>query len=294
MKAKHWQIAWALCLTLLTLSATGQTRLGQPLNRSGSAMAAPAVPAQPMSPDQVRNYQLAAGDLIHIVVYQTPDMTVDTRVSENGTITYPLIGEVKVGGLTVAQAELKIAKMLETGGFVRNPQVNITLTQIVGNQVSVLGFVNRPGSYPLLTFDTKLTQMLADAGGIAPLGSQIVILSGTRNGKHFDAKIDVSKIYTEGQVQNDVTLYGGDSIFVPKAAMFYIYGEVNHPGEYPLEPNMTVMQALAAGGGPTVRGSGDSLRLTRKGPDGQVHKYSPELSDQVQPNDVLYVNESLF
>lgn len=241
-----------------------------------------------------RDYQLAAGDTIHILVFQNPDLTLDTRVSEKGTITYPLVGTVRIGGLTIAAAEKAIGKALEDGGFVKQPQVNIALTQIIGNQVAVLGFVNRPGSFPLLTFETHITQMIATAGGITPAGSNKVILSGTRGGKPFTREIDISGIYQEARAQDDVVLSGGDSIFVPKAAMFYIYGEVNRPGQYPLERNMTVMQALATGGGPTVRGSENRVRLNRRAADGKVTKYTPELSDFVEQDDVIYVNESFF
>jgi polysaccharide export outer membrane protein len=160
--------------------------------------------------------------------------------------------------------------------------------------VAVLGYVGHPGSYPLLTFGTRITQIIATAGGVSQTGSNKVILSGVRNGKPFLRQIDITAIYEDGQVSEDVQLAGGDSIFVPKAEMFYIYGEVNRPGQYPLERHMTVMQALAAGGGPTVRGSENRVRLNRRAADGKVTKYSPELSDLVQQDDVIYVNESFF
>jgi len=243
------------------------------------------------------DYQLAAGDTIHIVVYQSPDLTLDTRVSERGTITYPLIGSISIGGLTMAAAEKKIAGALSAGGFVKDPQVNISLTQIIGNQVAVLGYVNRPGSYPLMTFNTRLSQILATAGGIivgATPGSNIVVLAGTRDGKPFTREINVASIYLDDHPEDDVVLSGGDSIFVPKAQMFYIYGQVNRPGQYPLERNMTVMQALAVGGGPTLRGSENRIRLNRRNADGSINRLTPELSDPVQLDDVIYVNESFF
>ncbi len=256
---------------------------------------APAASAQPQNALQAPvNYQLAAGDTIHILVFQNPDMTLDTRVSEDGAITYPLIGSIKIGGMTIADAEARIGRALRDGGFVRDPQVNISLNQIVGNSVSVLGFVNKPGSYPLLTVGTRLTQMLSDAGGISQLGSNVVVVTGTRAGQSFSRQIDVSAIFLDGHASDDVVLAGGDDVFVPKAQMFYIYGEVNHPGEYPVERNMTVMQALAAGGGPTTRGSEDRIKLSRRNDQGVVVKGSPQLSDAIRPDDVIYVNESFF
>ncbi len=97
------------------------------------------------------DYPLGAGDALRVQVFQNPDLTIETRVSENGSITYPLIGSVELGGLSIAAAEKKIADALQKGGFIRQPQVNIVLIQIRGNQVSVLGQVNRPGRFPLET-----------------------------------------------------------------------------------------------------------------------------------------------
>jgi polysaccharide export outer membrane protein len=96
-----------------------------------------------------RDYTLGPGDSIKIVVFQNPDLTLDTRVSEGGTITYPLVGTVNVGGLSISKAEQQIAAALKKGTFVKEPQVNIALIQVRGNQVSVLGQVNRPGRFPL-------------------------------------------------------------------------------------------------------------------------------------------------
>ena len=243
------------------------------------------------------DYQLAAGDTIHILVYQNPDLTLDTRVSEHGIITYPLIGSLDVGGLSISAAEKKLGEALLKGGFVKSPQVNISLTQIIGNEVSVLGYVNRPGAYPLLTFNMRLTQILATAGGVVlgPVpGSNTVILSGARNGIPFTKHIDVPAIFLSDRPADDVVLAGGDSIFVPKAPMFYIYGQVNKPGQYPLERNMTVMQALASGGGPTLRGSENRIRMNRRAADGSMQKLSPDINDPVLPDDVIYVNEAFF
>ena len=93
------------------------------------------------------DYPLGPGDVLRIQVFQNPDLTTETRVSENGNITYPLIGTVDVGGLDIAAAEKKIAAALKKGGFIRQPQVNIVVLQMRGNQVSVFGEVNRSGRF---------------------------------------------------------------------------------------------------------------------------------------------------
>jgi polysaccharide export outer membrane protein len=240
------------------------------------------------------DYPLGAGDSIRVQVFQNPDLTVETRVSENGLITYPLIGAVQLGGLSIATAEKKIADTLQKGGFIKNPQVNIALVQIRGNQVAVLGQVTRPGRFPLETANTRLSDMLAMAGGATPIGDDVAIVTGLRNGKPFRKQINIPSIFLSDKLQDDIVLQGGDSIYVDKAPVFYIYGEAQRPGAYRIERNMTVMQALALGGGITARGTEKRLRLDRNAADGRIQQLEPKLTDPIQPNDVLYVKESLF
>ena len=240
------------------------------------------------------DYPLGAGDALKIQVFQNPDLTIETRVSENGSITYPLLGAVDLGGLSIADAEKKISVGLQEGGFIQNPQVNIVLMQIRGNQVSVLGQVARPGRFPLETANTRLTDMLANAGGATQGGDDIIIIMGMRNGKPFRKQIDIPAIFLFAQLQDDILLQGGDSIYVHRAPVFYIYGEAQRPGSYRIERGMTVMQALAQGGGPTARGSEKRLRLHRRAANGSLLQIEPALTDAVLPNDVIYIKESIF
>lgn len=239
-------------------------------------------------------YQLGSGDSIRIAVFQNPDLTVETRVTENGTISYPLVGAVKIGGLTIPAAEQAIAKALKDGGFIQSPQVNIALLANRGNQVSVLGQVGRPGRFPLETFNTRLSEMIAIAGGIAATGADSVILTGIRDGKPLRREIDIPRMFLDNKLQDDLVVAGGDVIYVHRMPMFYIYGEAQRPGTYRVERNMTVRQALVMGGGPTARGTERALRIYRSGADGKVEFLNPGMNDPVLPDDVLYVNESLF
>ena len=243
---------------------------------------------------QQLDYPLGAGDAIRVQVFQNPDLTIETRVSENGSITYPLIGAVQLGGLSIAEAEKKIAQALKSGGFVQQPQVNLVLIQVRGNQVAVLGQVNRPGRFPLETFNTRVSDMLAAAGGATAGGDDVVIVSGLRNGQPFRKEIDIPALYIGDKPEADLVLSGGDTIYVHRAPVFYIYGEAQRPGAFRIERGMTVMQALAQGGGPTPRGSEYRIRLHRKNAEGVIEKISPELTDPVLPNDVIYIRESIF
>ncbi len=240
------------------------------------------------------DYRLGPGDTMRIAVFQNPDLTTETRVSESGVISYPLLGSVEVGALTVAAAEKKIADLLKLGKFVQQPQVNIVLTQIRGNQVSVLGQVNRPGRYPLETFNTHLSALLALAGGANAVGSDTAILIGVRDNKPFRKEIDVPGLFLDDMRKDDVLVEGGDIIYVQRAPMYYIYGEVQRPGSYRVERDMTLMQALAQSGGPTLRGTQKNMKIFRRDANGRLEEKSLDLTAPVNSEDVLYVRESLF
>lgn len=236
---------------------------------------------------------LGPGDVLKISVYGSPDLSLETRVSESGNITFPLVGEVAVGGLTPSAAEKKIADRLQSGGFLRKAEVNILVTQFQGQLVSVLGQVNRPGRYPI---DGKrnLTDILALAGGANEQGADTVDLIRTRNGKTTKEVINIVDMVRNGSLDQDYGLAGGDLIYVERAPRFYIYGEVQKPGTYKLEPNMTVLQALSVGGGLTPRGTERNVRIKRQMPDGKLEILKARHDDKVQANDVVYVQESLF
>ena len=240
------------------------------------------------------DYPLAAGDTVRVQVFQNPDLALETRITESGTISFPLIGAVRLGGLSVSAAEKKIADALQSGGFLQNPQVTLLLTQIRGSQVSVLGQVGRPGRFPLETAGTRLSDMLANAGGTTPGGDDVVIVTGQRDGQAFRKTIDLPSLFLRENRADDIVLGSGDVIYVHRAPVFYVYGEAQRPGSFRIERGMTVMQALAQAGGPTARGSRSRLELHRQQDDGSVQTLAPEMNDPVRSNDVLYVRESLF
>lgn len=237
---------------------------------------------------------LGAGDDIRIKVFQNPDLAYDARIPESGSISYPLIGAVKLGGLSISAAEREIADALRTGGFVLQPQVNIVVVEAGGSQVAVLGQVTKPGRFPLATSSTRVTDVLAMAGGATLTGDDIAVLTGTRDNKAIRKVIDIPAIFLNGNSEDNMVVAAGDTLFVPRAPVFYIYGEAQKPGSYRIERGMTVMKALATGGGPTIRGSETRLRLTRKNAKGAEEQFSPEATELVRPDDVIYVRESLF
>lgn len=244
--------------------------------------------------DKADQFRLGAGDQIKVSVFQNPDLTVETRVGEDGHITYPLIGRVRVGGMTVAAAERNIAQALEKGRYLQRPQVNIAPLQMRSMQVSVLGEVREPGRFALQTVNTRVSELLAMAGGIGASGADVAILTGQRGGKPYRKEIDVPALFVGKKLDQDVAVEPGDVIYVQRAPVFYIYGEVQSPGAYKIQRDMTVRQALAQGGGLTPRGSDRRLELHRRDPDGKLAVKRPRLDEPVQPDDVLQIRESLF
>lgn len=326
-----------------------------------------------MSLAEEANYLLGPGDVLKISVYNNPDLTLETRVSEAGRISFPLIGEVAVGGFTSTNAEKKIAEMLESGGFVKQPQVNVLVVQFQSKMVSVLGSVYKPGRYPLdratnlvdllalvggatqdgsdivtiisqsgktqydlhrIVFEgdgvqniplkggeivyvhardvavmgqvnrpgkyavssgvRNVADFLSIAGGANPAGSDTATVTTFRDGKINRFEVDVDTLFRTGDNSLNIALMSGDSIYVPRAPMVYIYGEVQRPGSFRIERNMTVIQVLAQGGGLTARGTQRNIKLHRRNASGVVEKLSPTMTDPVKQDDVLYVQESLL
>lgn len=243
-----------------------------------------------------RPYLLGAGDVVRISVFQNPDLSTEARVSDGGEITFPLVGSVSVGGLTTAQGEQKIATALRSGNFVLRPQVNMTVMQFRSRMISVLGYVNRPGRYPLEDQSLRLADALSLAGGVSQLGGDTVVVSrAARPGsKEERLVIDLDGTFVLNDMERNVEMNAGDTVYVPRYPVFYIYGQVNRPGQYRLERNMTVQQALAVGGGPTLRGTERGISVRRRDSGGRVDTLNASPADRLMQDDVIYVRESVF
>ena len=241
-------------------------------------------------------YTLGAGDTVKITVFEYPEMTTEARVTEAGKISFPLLGVISVAGLTTTEAEQSLETRLRQGGFVKAPHVNLVVEKYASQAVSVVGEVSKPGRYPVEASSTVL-DMIAVAGGLSNSGSvpgsETVTVIRQEEGKPVKHEVDLSAV-AQGDTQQNLAVSNGDIIYVPKAPTFYIYGEVNKPGVYPLEHNMRVMQALSVGGGLTVRGSQRGLKINRNDGKGAVQARDASLTDALQSDDVIYVSESWF
>lgn len=280
-------VSTAISAVLAVSLATGA--VAQTPARPGNAPAPTG-----LSTGAAAEYRLGSGDAIRISVFQNPDMLLETRVSESGTITFPLLGVVRIGGLSISEAEQRIADGLKKGNFVKQPQVTIVVLKVTGNQASVLGQVNQPGRYPLEVADTRLTDLLANARGVASTGGDQVVLTGVRGGKPFRLEVDLPTLFGPNGREQDVVVLNGDVLWVDRFPMVYIYGEVQKPGQIRLERGMTLLQGLAAGGGLTLRGTDRGIRVHRKDASGKVQEIKPGMDEPLKDGDVIFVRESLF
>ena len=239
------------------------------------------------------DYRMGTGDVLRITVYGQPDLTTEVRVGESGNISFPLIGDVKMAGVTPAQGGTEIAARLSKGGFINEPFVTVNVVQYRGQQVSVLGRVNRPGKHALEKV-SRVTDVLALAGGIAGDGADTITLVRTRDGKPEYRDIDMIALFKSGGEASNEMVQDGDIINVSRQPMFYIYGEVQRPGAFRLEQGMSVVQALSLGGGLNPRGTQRGLKILRRDDSGVMQQLDAQLADPVKKDDVIYVKESLF
>jgi polysaccharide export outer membrane protein len=250
------------------------------------ALIAPAI----AQPGDAGEYRLGAGDLLKINIYGYPDMTADVRVDEAGSISYAYVGQVAVGGRSARDVESLVAEKLTQGGFIRSPQVSVLVSDYRSQKVAVMGQVGRPGQYPLRKASAVI-DLLAEAGGVmnASAADEATLLRADGSKR----SIDLFALF-DGDPEQNLQVGSGDTIYVPKASQFYVYGEVQRPGSYKLERNMTVSQAISAGGGLTPRGTERRATVKRRNPQGKETKVSVKGSDLLQPDDVLVIKESLF
>lgn len=257
---------------------------------------APVPQAQPKSTetpvaDEPQGVVIGAGDIVEMRMFGQPDMNTQGFVSDSGEISLPLLGVVDIGDLTPNAAQSRIESAYRERGFFRDPQISLTLVEHRSQQVAVLGAVNQPGRFSLAS-RTTLLDALAEAGGITARGARTVVV--IRGDDQNRERVDIDALVTGGNVATDDVLHAGDTIYVPQAPLFYIYGQVQRPDAYAIQPGMTVIQAISTGGGLTDRGSNSRFTIHRKSPDGSVQTLDASPTTGVQADDVIFVKERFF
>jgi len=234
------------------------------------------------------NYEVGPGDVLTVTVYGTNVYDTQVQVSADGTIPINELGEVDVGGLSPAQIASKLASEFRRNGILVDPVVNVLIEEYRSQKVSVLGNVARPGEYVLDRTGLKLTDLLARSGAILGQGGGIVRVT---NAAGLQSDLPAIKVMS-GEL--DRPAQPNDTIIVTEAPTFYILGEVQRPGSYPIEPGLTMERAVALAGGLTPRGARNKLRVTRMATDGRETTVKADREDEVLPNDLIRIGSRIF
>jgi polysaccharide export outer membrane protein len=242
-----------------------------------------------------QDYIVGEGDVLKIAVFNNDDLTTVARVSGEGVIKLPLIGQIEVGGLTVSQISDKISTLL-ADGYVVNPQVSIFVQEFRSKKAFIMGEVHKPG-YHVLSGNTTLLELLSVAGGVTKDAADKATIkrkSGSTNKEETIITIDLKSLLEKGDTSLDVPIMDGDSIYIPKTGVFYVTGEVVKPGAYKYEEGLTVIKAITVAGGFTGIASKGRVKIMRKinGQEEVIEKV--KMDEPVLSDDVIVVPESFF
>jgi polysaccharide export outer membrane protein len=273
------------------------------LMQVAAAPAAAPPPAQAPTPNPT--YVVGPTDVLSIRVFDEPTLSCDCTVDADGSITFPLVGRVEIGGKTLRETETILTTLLRKD-YVRRAQVSVEVKNYRSRSIYVLGEVRQPGKYSIDN-EVTLLEVIANAGSLTPAAGNTIIIrrqkdltapiTGPADPEH-DTGIEIMRIsyddLREGRKLSNISLQDGDTLFIPEAERFYVSGFVRTPGTYVLKPNMTVEQAVAVAGGLTERGTFRRLKIIRKDKNGKETEIKAKTTDLVRANDIIKVSQRLI
>ena len=281
------------------VSAAQVTNSGAPTTNAAIPVSAAARSSSPGDRNLDSSIRLGHGDLVEVNVYNVPELNTRTRVNDTGDLDMPLVNQVHVEGLTVDEAERVIEQRLDHGGFVRNPHVQLFVSEYTSDGTSVLGEVAKPGVYPVLG-EQRLFNLLSAAGGLSPAaGTSITVTHKAELDKPIVVAISRN---LEDHADSNIPIYPGDTVMVRRADVIYVVGDVNRPSGFLMDNGgkLSVLQAIALAGGTTSTAKLSGARIIRKSPQG-VSEIPVSLKKMLeakigdvplQANDVLFVPAS--
>ena len=252
------------------------------------------------------DYMLGPEDMIEITVWGHEDLKRMVPVSLEGTITFPMIGEVRAAGKSTQQLEKELARKLGDG-YLKNPQLTVTVKDFKSQKVFVMGEVKSPGTYPV-TKENNLLFALSQAGGFTKdAGEEVVVIrprDPVKQGKMMtleeaaaDKKTTILRVNLKdalgGDRKDNIPIRDGDSIIVPKMPFFFVMGEVKKPGQFPLERGTTVLNGISIGGGLTEKAAPNRTKIVRE-VEGKKTEIKVNMETLVQAGDTIIVPESFF
>lgn len=242
-----------------------------------------------------QEYIVGEGDILVIRVYDNAELDTTVRVGGDGIISMPLLGQIKVGGMDVASIATFIEQKL-ADGYLLAPQVNVFVQEYRSKKVTILGQVNQPGLKELQG-SISLLELISKAGGITEdAGDQITIKrkAPIEKDQQQIITIDTKRLIEQGDTSLNISLKDGDSIYVAKAGVFYVTGEVKRPGSFKHEENPTVLKAITLAGGLTDHGAPGRIRIIRSINGEEVTLKDVTMDETVLPDDVIVVPETYF
>lgn len=255
-----------------------------------------------------RDYKIGPKDLLEITIFELPELNQTVRVSEEGSISLPLLGSVVIEGLTKEEVQNKIAALLLEKNFVKNARVTVFIKEYQSKRVAMLGALTRPGMYELIGRMTLL-QMISQAGGLTEkAANEIFVLREDGQGNQERIAIDIEDLVNNGNPKLNIVLMPNDiiNITIDQIISIFVYGEVRNPGalQVKLSKKITLLQAIAQAGGPTENAAKSRVtikRMDRK--TGKERRISVNLNSlqkgkkpdiELQEGDVIFVPESFL
>ncbi|MGE4545746.1 MAG: SLBB domain-containing protein [Pedobacter sp.] len=241
------------------------------------------------------DYRVGEGDVLKVMVYDSPDLNTTTRVSGKGVILFPLVGEIAIDGLSISEVAQKIASKLAQG-YILDPQVSVFVEKFGSQKATIMGEVVVPGLYEL-SGATTLMELISKAGGLTDeAGDDVTIKRKNPANPDQDDTITVNlkNLMERTGANSKLTIRGGDSIFVSKAGVFYVTGQVKKPDAYKFETGTSVIKAVTMAGGFTELASQKRIQIIRQVNGSERVLEKVPLHTPVKPDDVILVPESFF
>ena len=247
-------------------------------------------------PAKAEDYQIGSGDVLSITVYGYDELKTKARVSETGSIEFPLIGTVQVGGMKTSAAAGRIEELL-ADGYIVKPQVQIYIEEFKSKKVAALGPFNKPGLVEL-SGPTTLLELISKAGGLnnKDAGETITVTRETAGGQQEVITIDVKKLIEDGDTASNIPILGGETVAVAKGEppVCYITGQVKKPGAYQWTKNATVLKMVSLASGFTGMAAESRIKINRVVDGKKQELTNVGMDTLVQPDDVIEVPESFF
>jgi polysaccharide biosynthesis/export protein len=242
---------------------------------------------------------IGAGDLVEMSIFDTPELSGKLRVSNTGDVILPLVGTLHLQDLKATEAQTLIRQKFIDGGFLKDPQVTLFISEYSSGNVSVIGEVHKPGIYPAFGAH-RLLEYLSLAEGFTPLaGTAIVITHSGHPDQPQPVKIAAG---AAPQPEDNPEILPGDTIFVERTGVIFVVGDVARPGGFPMDHDghVSILQAIALAQGMNPTAAKRSAKLIRTTLQGRQEipidlkkiLRSKEADLAMQDNDILFVPSS--